>query len=317
MRRAVLALALLSCAPIAGAQDYEALFGRRWEAAADLVLMRASSWERRLHDLHADPESLVPVVFPELLRHSQFRSEVESLGLGTLYVTNGTAAADFSTGRFQMKPSFVEALETAVLSLPDAPAEVRRIGVFPDAATDAQKRAQRLGRIQKDDWQLVYLASFYLVEENRFGVAAMPVRERIRFLAAAYNHGFLRPREEIEAAGLLRFFPDGRAFGRSAPFRYADVAVDFYDRLWRLIAGSDDDGRIRGIPGPASRAGISASARHAGRLQAGLLPRVEADLRDVHPVARSGRGEAPPHGRVVGDDQTVDPAPGKLSNRLQ
>jgi hypothetical protein len=248
--QAALVLALVLCAPALCAQDYAQIFGRRWEAAADLAFERSDRWCRRLRDLGADPVTLVPVVFPELLRRSLLRSGAENLGLGTLYVAQGTAAADFSVGLFQMKPSFIETLETVAPGLRDAPVEVRRIAEYPGIDGDWQKRAERLRRIQSEEWQLLYLAGFSLVEEERFGISALTPRERIRFLSAAYNHGFLRPRAEIEAAELLRLFPHGGAFGRQSQFRYAEVAIDFYERLWRRIAGPDEESGPERSSGP-------------------------------------------------------------------
>jgi hypothetical protein len=217
------------------AQDFELIFGRRWEAAANHVLQVAPRWCGRLHDLGADPASLVPVVFPELLRRSLIRSGAERLGLGTLYVARGRGAADFSVGVFQMKPSFVEDLETASAALATAPTDVRSIGEYPGIESEWQRRAERLRRLQTEDWQLRYLACFYLVEAGRFGIDGLSIPERVGFLSAAYNHGFLRPREEIEAARFLRLFPGGGRPGMSSPYRYCDVAVDFYERLWRLV----------------------------------------------------------------------------------
>jgi hypothetical protein len=184
----------------------------------------------------ADAETLIPVIFPELLRYSLFRSEVESLGLATLYVAEGTQAADFSIGRFQMKPSFVEALEGAVAALPSVPPALSCILEFPGAATDRDRRALRVRRLQSDAWQLLYLCCFSRVMESRFAMAPLSAVERIRLLSSAYNHGFWKTREQIDAAGLLHLYPNGRAFGRPSPYRYADVAVDFYERYWRALS---------------------------------------------------------------------------------
>jgi hypothetical protein len=195
-------------------------------------------WCDQLTRLGADPEVLLPVVFPELLRSSVIRDEAEALGMAVLYVNGGARLADFSVGRFQMKPSFAEALEAVLPTLPDLPEALSAITRYPEALDERGRRAARLGRLRDQAWQLRYLAAFEHVVEWRSRTASQPTEVRIRFLAAAYNRGFWFTAEEIRAAGLWRLFPRaGR--GAPGPYRYADVAVDFYERIWRDLRPVD------------------------------------------------------------------------------
>jgi hypothetical protein len=233
--RTPLLVPLFLCASLACAQDYEAVFGGRYREAMGIVHARQSSWIAACESLGADSRVLIPVVFPELLRRSIVREGVEDLGLATLYVAGGPAAADFSVGIFQMKPSFVEALEESMAGLPSVPDALRSIAEFPETRTERDRRAVRYRRLRDEGWQLRYLAGFAFIVRARFSQDSPSIEDRIRFLASAYNHGFLLSRDEIMEAESLRLFPNGSAPGRLAQYRYTDVAVDFYDRYWRTI----------------------------------------------------------------------------------
>ena len=56
-------------------------------------------------------ELAVAVVFPELVRYSALMDFMETTAVKALYQQKGVKGADFSIGRFQMKPSFVADLE--------------------------------------------------------------------------------------------------------------------------------------------------------------------------------------------------------------
>jgi hypothetical protein len=228
-------MSLALCASLAHAQDFETIFGGRYQGALSVVRARQSSWRAGLEGLGADAQVLVPVVFPELLRRSVIREGMEDFGLATLYVSGGRDAADFSVGVFQMKPSFVETLEESLAALPSLPDALRPLLDHAGAPTGRDRRSLRYQRLLDEHWQLRYLAGFACIVGNRFPLESMGIEDRIRFLAAAYNHGYRHSREEIAAAGALQLFPNGaRPHGR-AQYRYTDVAVDFYDRYWRAL----------------------------------------------------------------------------------
>jgi hypothetical protein len=228
-----LAAAAALCATAAHAQDYPALFGGRYEAALSVVRSRQSDWIAGLAGLGADPRTLVPVVFPELLRRSLIRQGMEDLGVATLYVSGGADAADFSVGIFQMKPSFAEALERWLRNAETAPAALRGLLESGDAREDPERRARRWQRLRREDGELAYLACFGLAVRSRFTLSTLSAADSIRFLAAAYNHGFWGSRKEIEAAEETALFPMGAAATGGPRYRYADVSVDFYERYWK------------------------------------------------------------------------------------
>ena len=55
----------------------------------------------------SDKNLLAAVIFPELVRYSSFRDLLETGVLEALYIEKGSDVANFSIGKFQMKPSFI------------------------------------------------------------------------------------------------------------------------------------------------------------------------------------------------------------------
>jgi hypothetical protein len=234
VRGRTLLVSLMLCASVARAQDFEAVFGNRYASAVAAVRTRQSSWRAACEDLGADARLLIPVVFPELLRRSIIREGAEDLGLATLYVSRGSRAADFSVGIFQMKPSFAEAVEGNLIALPSIPDAIRPLIDFPGTLSERDRRAARYRRLREEGWQLRYLAGFALIVGTRFPLESLRAEDQIRFLAAAYNHGFWLSWDEITAAESLQLFPNGVSRGSHEQYRYTDVAVDFYVRYWRV-----------------------------------------------------------------------------------
>jgi hypothetical protein len=236
-RRALLSAFLFLAGQLLAAQSIEAAFGAKYAEVLDFVCRRAGPWRAECRRYQADARVLIPVVFPELLRYSIFRDEMETIGLTALYVSGGKQAADYSIGLFQMKPSFVEKLEERAAGDPTAPPWQLRILDRAGAQTEQDDRAVRLRRLRTEEWQLLYLACFARDVQSRFALQSLPEEEQVRFLAAAYNRGFWLSEGEIAAADVLPRFPARRAFRGIGPFRYSDVSVDFYLRHWREICG--------------------------------------------------------------------------------
>ncbi len=229
--KTLLSASLLLLARLAVSEDFQKALGGRYLVALEYVKTRGDSWCRQLESLGADPRTLVPVIFPELLKYSLFRNEVESLGLAVLYVTGGMERGGFSIGRFQMKPSFIEALEARLAAVPHLPGPLEGIIDFQGKADENARRALRLDRLREEKWQVLYLAGFSFVANSRFDLESLSDEESVRFLSAAYNRGFWFSPEEICTAETWRLFPRGSA-GPPGPFRYSDIAVDFYRTYW-------------------------------------------------------------------------------------
>ena len=96
--------------------EYEKIFSTEYIRALKEIVTHKSDWSKKIISLGGDPDLLIPVVFPELLRFNILQNRMETSMLRLFYVNVGESYANFSVGVFQMKPSFVESMEYAVLA---------------------------------------------------------------------------------------------------------------------------------------------------------------------------------------------------------
>jgi hypothetical protein len=193
------------------------------------------------------------VVFPELTRYSYVSDVAETAALELSYALGG--GADFSIGKLQMKPSFAESMER----LAGAEALARYPRLSERGGGEAEARGLRIRRLKSDETQVEYLAVFLKVMAGRIKGLA-PDRAGLRLLAAAYNSGFNLDREELEARSRRASFPYGPARA-GAQFRYADIALAYYDQELREAAVSSL--RKADLP-PGSALALERIAREAG-----------------------------------------------------
>jgi hypothetical protein len=217
-------------------EDYAEIFGPRYADAERFV--RENAWiGRELGLPRQDQLTALAIVFPELIRFSALEDEIQVRGLKVLYVQYGRAYANFSIGRFQMKPSFTEQVERDARRLL-TPGERAAAGVPIFAGDDTPSaRAERIRRLDEGAWQVRYLRLFMQVMARRYADEAFAgTEDRLRFYATAYNAGYASGTRALRQKALQRtfhtalFFPDVR-------YCYADVAVFSYRRLagwWNL-----------------------------------------------------------------------------------
>ncbi|MBI4648608.1 MAG: hypothetical protein HY738_18990, partial [Bacteroidia bacterium] len=175
-----------------------------------------------------DTSLVVSVVFPELIRYSYLSDFFETSALELIYTEYGCEAADFSIGRFQMRPSFIENLEKYVAGNSDL---INKYGFICDFIGDSQPkiRAERIARLKILKWELIYICCFADIIASKFpNVQQKEQKEKIKFFASAYNHGFDTSSNEIINWIDAKYFP----FGQSATcvqYSYCDIAYDFYE----------------------------------------------------------------------------------------
>lgn len=169
---------------------------------------------------------LFAIVAPEISQYGSLTDKAQTYALKTLYVQMGKGYADFSIGRFQMKPSFVEQLEQYIQSVDTL------LVLFPEVRmTDKKGRSARVElvrRLEQQEWQMKYLALFCRVVQHRFRrMKFESEQEKLRFYANAYNAGFM-----LDGERLRRY--KGAFFPHLAKqkFRYADVSLWFYENLY-------------------------------------------------------------------------------------
>ena len=104
---------------------------------------------------------------------------------------------DYSIGLFQMKPSFVEAMEKAWMRSGLA----RQYELWFDTDDTVTARRIRISRLQKEEWQVIYVGVFLRLlyatygsvnkrgEHTQDGLETLPVADQLRLAATAYNRG--------------------------------------------------------------------------------------------------------------------------------
>ena len=151
--------------------------------------------------------------------------ETKSIELG--YVQYGARFVDFSIGRFQMKPSFVETLEERVKRSNKFMNKHHKITVFKDTTITGIRR-ERVERLSSLNWQLIYLECFYDITSGRFkDIKWRDDIEKLKFFATAYNHNFCASKENIEKWINARTFPYGTGY-KGEQYSYSDISVYFY-----------------------------------------------------------------------------------------
>ena len=172
-------------------------------------------------------EFLFAVVAPEITQFSYLSNKAETYSLKVFYVQNGKAYSDFSIGVFQMKPSFIEALEDYINA--DTILKVKYKKNLFEKPNERQARVSRIERLDNAEWQIEYLEVFCTVVNHKFAdVNFATEEEKLRFYANAYNSGFQKSEQQIKAIGQKALFPH---FSRQK-FKYSDIAVWFYGEMF-------------------------------------------------------------------------------------
>ena len=147
------------------------------------------SWPAIWRSYDVDPAIAESVVWPELQYYSGLRDVMETAA--------NYGGMDLSIGIFQMKPSFVEELETAW----GRSGMAERYQLFFDTSDTAAARRKRLNRMRDDEWQVRYIALFLRLLYDSYGsfndagvrvqngLETLPIEDQVRLAANAYNRG--------------------------------------------------------------------------------------------------------------------------------
>ncbi|MBR4740064.1 MAG: hypothetical protein IK074_02750, partial [Bacteroidales bacterium] len=153
---------------------------------------------------------------------------------------------DFSIGIFQMKPSFVEAMEKAWMRSGLA----RQYELWFDTDDTATARRVRISRLQKEEWQVIYVGVFLRLlyatygsynkigEHTQDGLETLPLEEQVRLAATAYNRGCVWAAPGYGDIGLLREHAGEKHFHyalipgpRTRRYCYATLAWKHYKKI--------------------------------------------------------------------------------------
>ncbi|POY39315.1 hypothetical protein C3K47_02115 [Solitalea longa] len=175
---------------------------------------------------HVPVNFALSIVFPELVRYSAIRDQMEIGGLKILYVSFGNDYADFSIGRFQMKPSFAEQISNDLRSL-QLPYKFS-ILIRNHSISEENQRKAIVANLESIQKQVLYLTAFYQLCEQRFkSVSWKSEEEKLRFYATAYNCGYKKPLAYIQQMQNQSYY-DISISGLGKKYKYADISTYYF-----------------------------------------------------------------------------------------
>ena len=216
--------------------EYQILFGDRYEEAIHAYEEIKPIMRTRVSQLNGELNTAASIVFPEMVRYSLIRDKIETAALEVFYKKLGHDYANFSIGLFQMKPSFIERLERAVVRF-DHLSEYHFISEFSENLTIEQIREMRIGRLKDIQWQIDYLICFMKMMDhfmNRVypNLDMMDDESRIALYATAFNSGIWDNVEKIKRISKKKFFPYGPKSNENQ-CSYSDLSLYFYTSYLR------------------------------------------------------------------------------------
>ncbi|MDR7370874.1 hypothetical protein [Flavobacterium aquidurense] len=183
--------------------------------------------QKRIIDLELNTNEkvqILSVAFPEIIRYDAYSDYLETSSNRLLYVNKGKDASDFSTGYFQMKPSFLEDLENYVANNESLKSYN---WILIQQKNEKEVRKERIKRLENFQWQLKYLKVFWYVGEYKYQNIDFKTQEdKIRFFATAYNYGFTKPENEITKYQSAKKFSPGEITD-AEKLAFADFSIDF------------------------------------------------------------------------------------------
>jgi hypothetical protein len=221
-------LIALSCAALPAFRYFETDFGRQLQEAELYCFSIETETDVIAGQYGLTAVEILPVVYPECARYSALSDQAEGTVLEYYYIQDGVAGADFSVGRFQMKPSFIEALEQKIATEGYLSAYKERFSYAVQGVK--QQREERLNRLLNQSWQTHYLCCFCLIRRHETAGMLRTDEERIADMAAAYNYGFTKPAGEIAHWRTVSAFPNGLS-AASGNYNYADLAITLNQKM--------------------------------------------------------------------------------------
>ncbi len=219
-------LSLIMGSATAFSTNYPKEFGDDWTSAAQFVHEHHAAWKSLFEAFGVDARLAEAIVFPELIRYSRWQDEIETAAVNGLYVLQGVSGANFSIGRFQMKPSFAEEVEAAW----NQSALAKEYGFVFNLQDGAEARRSRIRRLDTMEGQCRYLAIFIRLQFLRHPqLQSLQVKEQVGMLATIYNRSFSTTWEQAcQLRHQKSFHTDMIVTRHTKRYCYAAIAQAFY-----------------------------------------------------------------------------------------
>ncbi len=216
--------------------EYDVIFSSGYENALTFLKENHELIDTIIDEDEQKRAVILSIGFPELIRYSLLMDFFEAKANEIIYINYGKDEADFSIGRFQMKPSFIEKMEVYVRNSYLLSERYKRIYNFANDSTLKEIRKERIERLKSTEWQLFYLNCFYDIMDERFShVTWKNMEGKIRFYATGYNHNFNATKKNIEQWIDKEIFPYGMKSDKNQ-YSYSNISVYFYENHWKEIA---------------------------------------------------------------------------------
>ncbi len=211
--------------------DFAKIFPKDYRKALVFLQSNQTALKQSAYKYKHDVKFLSAIVFPELMRYSFIKDLAETTALEYAYTQKGSKLIDFSIGPFQMKPSFIEALEQEIENS-DSLKKYYSDLITPLSRNELKTRTLRVSRLKKLKWQLSYLNCFLSIMDERYKNENFSnEKDRLKFYSAAYNTGFQKKSEEIRSAETFSFFPYGKLY-QGKQYAYSDIVWYFYEHVF-------------------------------------------------------------------------------------
>jgi hypothetical protein len=205
--------------------NYQDIFGDDWKKATSFEKENRSWMEPVFAKKNISYPLAISIIFPELVRYSALQDKIEITLLKALYVNLGDDYANFSIGKFQMKPSFAELIREKASAVPGDKTEISFKNITDyDDIKDFRKSI--VSDLEDPKSQICYLIAFIKICERNFNTDRKDEMSAIKFLATAYNFGIDKNEKEIEHMIGKKFF--NTRLIKTENYSYADVALFWY-----------------------------------------------------------------------------------------
>ena len=179
-----------------------------------------------LAQIKGDIPAYLHTIFPELVRYSALRDKMGITLLKALYVNIGEDYANFSIGNFQIKPSFASLVCESEIA-----AKLKRKGYkIPDKREYKNSRDYRYNivkSLENTRTEFYYIVIFMKICLMKFDLSQMTEKERIEFLASAYNYGFNHTIDEIREVSKKRYY--STKLISTEDYSYSDISTYWFD----------------------------------------------------------------------------------------
>ena len=169
---------------------------------------------------------MLSIVFPEMMRYSAFRDEIETRVTSVMY-SCGSDSLICSIGYMQMKPNFASHIERCIQKYPDLE---ERYGMLNQQGNDFtfDQRRDRIKRLKTLDFQIQYLSAFIDYAVKRYHLSDKDTEYQLRILSTAYNAGLSYSEKDLMDITKVKAFPNGTN-AKGSLWNYSDLTVQFYN----------------------------------------------------------------------------------------